>query len=163
MKLFQKRGGRYAARGGGEVQQKRDTLVGAALIFGADGKKHVWIAVVPVERQPGAGTVDALGEDFKRTVWSGADDAEGVAAPFVRVLQKEIGREAGEEGRAGRIAELAAAPARNRLGEARRVFVNRGFHAAQAVEREHIAVRTALAYAAAAVPWIPEFSHERLL
>ena len=140
----------------GQLQQDRDALVGAALVFAGDVEHHVLPAAVPVPRKVVGGAFRTLCQQEELHVRPPAHDLPGLVPPGIGLLQKEVAGHADPEHLAAFDLVLPAAVPGKRIAEARfravdipAVFVPHG------VEEVHIAVLAAFADLFAAVPRVP--------
>ena len=139
----------------GHLAVNRQPDVRLALVFHRAADVDILIPFAPVRGQAALQPQDALGDEQKLQVAAPADHLPGALPPRVGLLQQKVGAKAGVHPRAGRNQIAFVPPAAH--GEVK-VLVEkdlRGVLAVCAVDAVDIAVLTALAVFAAAVPGIP--------
>ena len=144
-----------------QFQQKRDALIGTALVLAGDIEKDVVPAAAPVRRQTLPHPLGALGQQEKHHIAALTHDVPRFRPPRVGLFQKEIGRHAHPDLFAALDLVMPGAVFLERIGKAVFGLVDLGpVLVPHPVEKIHVAVLAALAALDAAVPWIPDVVQE---
>ena len=144
-----------------QFQQKRDALIGTALVLTGDIEKDVVPTAAPVRRQALPYPLRPLCEQEKHHITALAHDVPRLSPPRVGFFQEEIRGHADPDLLTTLDFVVSGAVFLERIGKAAFRFVDLGsVLVPHPVEKIHVAVLAALAALDAAVPWIPDVVQE---
>ena len=139
-----------------KLQQDRDALIGAALVFARDVEHHILPAIPPIVGQTCRDTLRTLGQKPEFYIRPLMDNLPGFIPPWIRFFQKKVAVHTDPNHFTAFDLVLSAAILAERIAEARLRTVNIGpVFAAFGVVIVHVAVLAALAAFDTAVPGIP--------
>ena len=140
------------------VEKERQALVGSFLVFAGTADRDVVVTVAPVVRQTVIKPQNAFGYYNEVEVGTAFYYAPRVAPPFVRRIEKKVGRKTGVNARSGLYLVTVAAYLPWKIEglvalDLVRVLID------LSVDAEDVAVKATLAVLFAAVPGVPKPVH----